>query len=67
MQIKWSTVETLDHEPSTAIQNEGGDTHKKKLKSAKKEAYYPANFSITILFLPERRMTILSPLFQSNS
>jgi len=29
MQIKWSTVETLDHEPSTAIQNEGGNTHTK--------------------------------------
>jgi len=34
MQIKWSTVETLDHEPSTAIQNEGGEHSYKKLKSA---------------------------------
>jgi len=29
MQIKWSTVATLDHEHSTAIQNEGGNTHTK--------------------------------------
>jgi len=29
MQIKWSTVETLAHAPSTAIQNEGGNTHPK--------------------------------------
>ena len=61
-------VETLYHEPSTAIQNEGGGGHSyKNFKSALKEAYFPDDFSITILFLPERRITILSPLFQSNS